>query len=353
MNKTYPINISGILFYINDNAFGILDNYLKALESHYSNTEDGHEIISDIESRIAELLSERVSMHKEVINKQEIENIIDKLGRIEHFEEAENEHNSYQETPKDRSSSYKKKNRKFYRDAEDGIFAGVCSGLAHYIGIDVIIIRMLFILLVIGGTVGFWIYIILWSISHYARTTSEKLEMKGEAVNLTNIEKNIKEEFDKIKSSLNNQNIPSKLRAIITAIVSLLKFVIEGIGKLLRSVFGYTFIIIGIVLLSVTASFFLFDFNLLFINNEEWQSLPLRDVILLIADSRQSDILLVSMFGLLIIPIITITYAGLRLILGFKSKNKYFGIISLILILFSSIIFAYSVADILKEFSYK
>ena len=225
MNKTYPINISGMVFYINEDAFTILNNYLKTLEAHYLKTEDGAEIISDIESRIAELLSEKVNTHKQAISKEEVEEIIKKLGRVEDFED-----NDGQET-KEESDSYSfkeankrtRKKRKFFRDADDGVIAGVCSGISHYIGVDVIFVRLIFLLLIIGGSIGFWIYIILWSISSYARTRSEKLEMKGEPINLTNIEKDIREEFENIRHSINNPNLSRKLKAFINSLLGSIK----------------------------------------------------------------------------------------------------------------------------------
>lgn len=345
MNKTYPINISGIVFYINEDAYSLLENYLNTIKQYYLKTEDGAEIISDIESRIAELFSEKVSSSKQVITKQEVEEIIQKLGRPEDFDE-----NTESGEPESRKYSSSKPNKKFYRDTDDGILAGVASGLSHYFGIDVIFIRILFIMLIIGGTIGFWVYIILWIVSPEAKSAVEKLEMKGESINLSNLEKKVREEFENVKASFKDKNASQKLNTFVGKVVSLLSQIVLAIFSLLKSIFGFTFLLIGVTLLSVIASFFIFDSTIISITNEHWVSLPIQDVLLHFADEKQSLVLLLSLAGIIIIPVISLIYSGIKLLFGYKTKNKSFGIISFILLLFSAIIFALSIGDLVSEF---
>ena len=348
MNKTYPINISGIVFYIDEDAFLILEDYLNSLKEHYLKTEDGAEIISDIESRIAELFSQKISTSKQIISKSEVEEVINKLGKVEDFEEDSNSSTKTENKTKDHT--FKRSHRKFYRDADDGIVAGVTSGLAHYFGIDVVFVRILFLLLIIGGTVGFWIYIVLWIVSPYARTTAEKLEMKGEPVNLSNMEKKIREEFENVKASFKDQNTSQKIKSFANGLANLITQIILGVLSILKSIFGFSFLLIGVILLSLIASFFIFDSSIISITNEHWVSLPIDEILVHFTNEKQSNILLLSLAGIIIIPIISLIYSGIRLLLAYKTKNKSFGVISFILLLFASIILALSIADIAGEF---
>lgn len=346
MNKTYPINISGIIFYIDEDAFAILDNYLNSLKAHYLKTEDGAEIIQDIESRIAELFSEKVDQSKQVISRLEVDEVIGKLGRVEDIDEDSDEP-EHQNSNHSTNGNFK---RKYYRDSDDGMIAGVATGLAHYFGVDVIFIRILFLLLIIGGTLGLWIYAILWIISPAAKTTTEKLEMKGEPINISNLEKKVKEEYENVKNSITNKKPGQKVKYIITKIFSLIAQILKGIFSILKGIFGFTFLVIGVVFLSVIASYFIFDSTLLSLSNNGWFGIPIQEILIHFADEKQSQILLISFFFIIIIPIISLTYQGVKLLFNFKSNNKAFGIIALVLFLFSAIIFGLSLSDIAKKF---
>lgn len=350
MNKTYPININGLVFYINDDAFIVLDNYLNELKQYYANIESGDEIVSDIESRISELFSEKLINSKQIINLEDVNEIIIKLGRVQDFEDEEytqeKDHNSNRFNNKKSSS-----NKKFYRDKEDGMLAGVAMGLSHYFGIDALLIRILFIVLIISGTIGFWIYIILWFVFPEAKSPSEKLEMRGEPVNLTNIEKTIREEFEELKTSIKHKSFPKKIQNFILQIISLLSKLIVRVLLFMKNIFGFIFLIFGVILLSILASFFLFDLSYISVYNNEWLSFPIHDILYLVANEKQSDILILSFSGILLIPIIFITYTGLSLLLDIKKKSPIFRIISFILFLFSVIIFSLAIADVSKEFN--
>ncbi len=344
MNKTYPINISGIVFYINEDAYRLLENYLNTIKQYYLKTEDGAEIISDIESRIAELFSEKVSSSKQIITKQEVEEVIQKLGRPEDFDEEESDNE-----PKFNNPS-SKPNKKFYRDTDEGVIAGIAAGLSHYFGVDVVFVRILFILLVIGGTIGFWVYLILWIISPEAKSTIEKLEMKGEPVNLSNMEKKIREEFENVKTSFKDKKTSQKVNTFFGKFFSLIKQIILGIFSILKSIFGFSFLLIGVVLLSIIASYFIFDSTIISLVNNQWTRLPIQDILTHFTNEKQSSTLLISLLGIIIIPVVSLTYAGIKLIFRFKFQSKAFGIISFILFLFSAIIFSLSIADIAKEY---
>ncbi|CAM1346469.1 PspC domain-containing protein [Tenacibaculum crassostreae] len=200
MNKTININLGGFFFHIDETAYQKLKRYLDAIARSLSDDPQGkNEIIADIEARISELLSERITDARQVVNENDIEEIIAIMGQPEDYAEAEE---AYSENA---SYSYKRNqpNKKMFRDGDDKFLGGVASGLGHYFNIDVVWIRLAFLILTLAGF-GFGIigYIILWVLLPEAKTTSEKLQMEGEAVNIDNIEKKIRTEIDNLSSKV-------------------------------------------------------------------------------------------------------------------------------------------------------
>ena len=172
MKKTFTINISGIIFHIDDDAYNKLNSYIANIKRHFNNFEGKEEVIADIESRIAEILQTKLSDTKEVIVVADVDEVISTMGEPAEFTEDESEENQYYTTY---SASYKR----LYRDAENKIIGGVASGIGAYLHVDPVWIRLLFILLVFTS-LGVPIYIILWIAVPEALSPSERLQMKGE-----------------------------------------------------------------------------------------------------------------------------------------------------------------------------
>ncbi len=199
MNKTININLGGYFFHIDETAYQKLRRYLDAISKSLSDDPQGkNEIIADIEARISELLSEKITDARQVVNEQDISNIIKIMGEPEDYEENETGY-------KDNSSSYQRKKtsaRKLYRDGDDKFLGGVAAGIGHYVGIDAIWLRLLLIALFFGAGFGFLIYVILWVLLPEATTTAEKLEMEGEHVTIDNIEKKLEKNLVLLKKLL-------------------------------------------------------------------------------------------------------------------------------------------------------
>jgi len=195
MNKTININLGGIFFHIDELAYQKLKLYLDAIRRSLSDDPQGRdEILNDIEHRIGELLSERIKNERQVVNENDIDEITKIMGKPEDYLVDEE---IFEEEPKYRS---KASSKKLFRDGDDKFLGGVCSGLAHYFGMDVIWMRIIWLILFFGFGVGFLIYPLLWILIPVAETTAEKLQMKGEPVNISNIERKIREEFQDITS---------------------------------------------------------------------------------------------------------------------------------------------------------
>ena len=197
MNKTVNINLAGIFFHIDEDAYSKLQRYLEAIKRSFTDSQGRSEIILDIEARIAELFNERIKDEKQVIALKEVEAVITIMGQPEDYIVDED---IFEDDPQPRQSS--QATRKLFRDTENAYIGGVSSGLSHYFGIDTLWIRLAWVCLFIFGGAGFLIYILLWILMPAATTTAEKLWMSGKPVNITNIEQKVKEGFGNVKDSI-------------------------------------------------------------------------------------------------------------------------------------------------------
>ncbi len=201
MNKIFNINLGGYPFTIDQDAYHHLSNYLKTIHRHFQTSQGYEEIISDIESRMAELFQENMEGHP-IVTLQDVENAIATMGTPEDFgaETLEEE-----EAPKSRTSGKNKykTGKRLFRNPEDEVCAGVCSGIAAYLGIqDPLWVRLAFILITLTAGFGIPMYLILWAILPKAETAGDRLAMRGEPVNASNIGRIIEEEVQHFSSKM-------------------------------------------------------------------------------------------------------------------------------------------------------
>ena len=203
MNKTVNINLAGTFFHIDEDAFAKLTRYLDAIRRSFSDPNGQDEIIKDIEARISELFSEKINNTSQVITIKELDEVIAVMGQPEDYMVDEE---IFDDTSPDQKSQTRNQSfhKQLFRDTDNKFIAGVSSGLGHYFSVDVIWIRLAWIAMVLlGFGAPILVYIVLWVLIPEALTTSEKLKMNREPVNISNIEKKIKEELknasDKIK----------------------------------------------------------------------------------------------------------------------------------------------------------
>ncbi|MBQ7898425.1 MAG: PspC domain-containing protein [Bacteroidales bacterium] len=168
MKKTVNVAIGGCSFIIDEDAYIALDNYLDRFRTAMNDSAGSDDVMEELEGRIADLMKLKL-VSREVVNLKIVEEIIAQIGYPEGYNEGKgtiNEENM--NAP-----------RKFFRDSEDKKIAGVCSGLALYLGIDVVFVRIIFLVALICGTAGFWAYIIFWVVAPETRTAVEKCELRG------------------------------------------------------------------------------------------------------------------------------------------------------------------------------
>jgi phage shock protein PspC (stress-responsive transcriptional regulator) len=208
MNKTITSNISGIIFHIEEDAYEKLQAYLAKVRSRFTVEEGRDEIMSDIESRIAEILASRIGASKQVIIMADVEHVIGLMGEPEAISDNEEKTESAKTEPNAETAGEhrddRKRHRRLYRDPDDKVVGGVCSGIGYYFDIDPVWIRLGFAIAFFVFGTGLFFYLLLMIILPKAETTSEKLEMRGEPVDINNISRTIKEEFEGIKKRVGN-----------------------------------------------------------------------------------------------------------------------------------------------------
>lgn len=309
MKKNISINISGIIFHIEEDGYETLRKYLDSIKRYFASFEDSSEILIDIESRIAEIFLAKLNEGKQVITSEDVNSLIATMGSVSDFKAAEEqelgaeEFASQEGKNKNQSSSsgaareaskklYRDQKRKIaggicaglghyfnidpvwprllfallvlgsygsllivyiilwivlpaseeleeeasvkkmYRDSEKKVIGGVASGVAAFFGVDIAVVRVLFVLFAFFGGLGLLTYIILWIALPQAKTITEKMQMQGEAFTLSNIETTV-------KKNLNEKD--EKEESVLTKIVlfpfRLIAMIIEGISKVLGPVF--------------------------------------------------------------------------------------------------------------------
>ncbi len=201
MNKTVNINLGGMFFHIDEDAYHKLTRYFDAIKRSLSNSSGQDEIIKDIEMRVSELLTEKQKTEKHVVALKDVDEVIAVMGQPEDYRIDDEETGNT--TTKTSSTS---NSRKLYRDKDNGMVGGVLAGLGHYFGIDKVWLRIFILIMVFVFGTGILAYIILWIVMPEAQTTSEKLEMTGEPVTISNIEKKVREEFDIVSDKIKNAN---------------------------------------------------------------------------------------------------------------------------------------------------
>lgn len=200
MNKTININLAGLFFHIDEDAYQRLQRYLAAVRKSFASTSGAEEIMSDIESRIAELFLEKRSNELQVISLTHVEKVIAIMGQPEDYEVDEE---LFEEQPRKQNQSYTGtgsfNGKQLYRDTTNGYIGGVSAGMSHFLSIEAIWVRAIwvFLLLISAGWIGL-VYILFWILVPDAVTTNQRLTMMGKEVNISNIEENFKSGFEPV-----------------------------------------------------------------------------------------------------------------------------------------------------------
>ncbi|MCF2593253.1 PspC domain-containing protein [Bacteroides caecigallinarum] len=226
MKKTLTVNLGGTVYHIDEDAYVLLDNYLNNLKYHFRSEADADEIVKDMENRIAELFSEYISRGQQVITIENVEEVIARMGKPEEIN-AEEELNNNADNSGSATNGDEIPKRRLFRNPNDKILGGVLSGLAAYFGWDVAWTRIAVLICGIFLHGFILAYIIAWIIIPVARTATEKLQMKGEPVNMENIGKTVTDGFEKMNDYVHSDKPRSFVEKLGNIFFSVLGFIVK------------------------------------------------------------------------------------------------------------------------------
>lgn len=274
MNKVFNINLGGQPLTIDEDAYRLLENYLQSLHNHFRASEGYEEIMSDIEARLGELLREGMGK-RAIVMIQDVKNTVSIMGKPEEFgaepmddaqttmgNAAGNATGNTSASKNTEGASNNEKSAKkspiqtgkrLFRDEENKQVGGVCSGLAAYLGIeDVVWVRLAMFL--IGTVTGFSFYIIMWIVIPAAKTTADRLAMRGEPIDVNSIAKSIETGFDDLSKKVNdfsgNTDAQARFGHKVSAFTTSLG---TGIGNVLRGFGGVAKVIAAVISIFIIA----------------------------------------------------------------------------------------------------
>ncbi len=304
MKKTLTVNLNNIVFHIDDDAYEMLQTYLADVARHLSEDEK-KEVMNDIEARIAELFTERLQKNKKVVNIDDVQEIINVLGKPSQYTDEDDEE---PEAPK----SKKKRARRFYRDPENAVLGGVGAGIAAYFSWDVTWVRIVLVILALissGNLIP--IYLVVWIIAPKAVTASQRLEMQGEDVTVDNI----KTEINNVKNYMESDKFKQSASNVGEKILEVLRVFFKVIVGFLGAVFGFVgMILAGVLILSLL--FFIFDPAVF----DGFTPELMTDWTVLTPD--KTVLLVISILLVVGCPIFMLVYWAIRMISGRQDTSK-------------------------------
>lgn len=345
MKKTTTIHLAGILFNIEEDAYEKLSQYLKSIEAHFAQNTGKNEIMEDIESRIAEILSEKLSANKQVIIMSDVDEVISIMGSAEHFNDSEQKQTN--------TDAYYTTTKRFYRNPDDKIIGGVCGGIAAYFDIDPLWIRLAWAIAFFIFGSGFLFYLLLWIIIPEAKTPSQKLEMRGEKINISNISKGLSDDFKQFTQKTSREFSNVSANKFIAFFQNLFQYIFDfiyGVGKwFLKTISIFLVLIFAIIILVLLSS--LFSENYISINSRSYDfSGTLSDFF---ANPFEYTAFKLSILFLIGIPVLMLVSGLIKFIFNIKKSLKYLGIVALILWLAGWGLLLISVIPLTENFSEK
>jgi len=344
MNKTIIININGIVFHIEEDAYEILKNYMTDVKRHFSNSADSLEITTDIENRIAEMFSEILTKeNKQVIIETDVNSVIEQMGTVSDFEHAED---TTDPDPNlfNRSSA----RRRLFRDPDDHLVGGVCAGIANYFDVDAAWIRLAFTVAIAAGGTGLILYIILWIVVPKASSRSDRMAMKGEKQNLQGFKKNFEDELSSVKQNLSNfgheaRPFVYKARDFTGDFFHHLGTFLTGTGKVLVKIIGVFILLVcfaagvGLIVLFISV--------VVFGASHPTDIFPFR-----IIASEHPDNIYICAFATVFIPLLSIILVTLKGIFNVGNIGKSTGTVFLVIWLCSLGMLIYYAVRISENF---
>ncbi len=306
MKKTLTVNLNNIVFHIDDDAYEMLQTYLHEIADHFQSEDEKKEIMNDIEARIAELFTEKLQRNKNVINLEDVQEVVEIMGKPSQYTDEGEEH----EEP--RSDKKAQRTRRFYRDPENAILGGIAGGLAAYFNIDVTWIRIILVALVfVGVGIIIPIYIVVWLVAPQAVTASQRLEMQGEDVTV----ESIKTELNNAKSYVESEKFKQSAATVGERMLEVLRVI-------LKVVFGFVGAILGIAGVVLVGALIFLLFFIIFepsVINEFFPDLISNWTVI---TPDKMVMLIISLILLVGCPIFMLIYWAVQIISGRRTLSK-------------------------------
>ena len=259
MKKNITINMFGSLYAIDEDAYELLNQYQNNMRSYFSRKEGGEETAEDIERRIAELFAELKASGVEAITIEHVQDIIKRIGNPEQLDDQEERCGTEEEEAPAKEENKNNVHKKLFRNPDDKMLGGVCSGLACFFGIDSLWIRLLMILLTwFSAGIMLVAYLVLWILVPEACTPEDRLRMQGRPVNMETLRDEIMEGARKAGQYATAPETKKTARGCLNCLFDIAVIVFKGCffaclcGALL---------ILGIFLLFALIWFFLYLFS--------------------------------------------------------------------------------------------
>lgn len=323
MKKTLTVNLGGIVFHIDEDAYQLLDKYLSNLRIHFKQEEGSDEIMNDFEMRISELFGERIRLGYEVITLDEVEKVIKRMGKPEELFGTEDAEDTTKEAQSAGNKEKQTVHRKLFRNPDDRMIGGIAGGFAAFLGWDASVVRIvLFLLVFLTQGVIIPVYILLWIIIPEAKTATEKLQMQGQSVTVENIGKTVTDGFEKVSENVNNYMSSDKPRSLFQRFLDVFVSVVGILLKILLVLIAIALfppLLIALFVLVIVAIAVIFGggFGILYsiIPNVQWGTFDAYPESLLLIASI-CTILMIA------IPIVVIIYMILSPIFKFKPVSN-------------------------------
>jgi phage shock protein PspC (stress-responsive transcriptional regulator) len=348
MKRTTSIHIKGINFIVEEDAYETLQNYMNRLSQKLAHTEGKEEIIEDIELRIAELFTSELHGTKAVIEQKDVEKAISLLGEPEQYideedKASETRANESRGSGENRGES-ESKEKKLYRDTENATIAGVCAGLSAYLNIDLIIVRIIFILLLIGGGFGFPLYIILWIVLPTANSHIDRLRMRGVPITVETVREEVEMAAQRLtKSSKNLEKSIIGKNGINKGI--------NAIGRIISKIIGFFLLAFGLIVSIFFVVVFVLKKGVVPVNDENGMLSPF-EFGSLVFESHHLNLLWWVGGSMLLIFIIYLVATAMRFILNIRYPwYKYLSRFTILALVITVIVGFYIGTSMAKEFS--
>ncbi len=307
MKEVINITIGGLVFAIEKSAHTKLKQYLEEVAAHFKSNEAGDEIVADIESGIAEKFKAKKRSLTKAVTLGDVETVMIELGQVQDFDDEEAEEVNKNTETEAHTGIKSGETRRLYRDKDEAILGGVGSGVAHYFGVDPVIVRVIFILLVFWGGFGLFAYLILWVIVPAAKTSAQKLSAKGKPTNLGNIKNYIEEKIKTVPT----KTIGQKALAFPVIVFGLFVGFLQQVWPIARKILGAFLLLVSSGMIFVFSTFFM----AVFLGQFEFMMDPKSAEILdqLNVSQNEIQVMALSVYACVILPAIFIFLVGISL----------------------------------------